>query len=653
MTVSQPGAFIQTPLEPSSPRHDSRLPAAHLSQALISGCSLLLRYGVALVSASLAVLIRTLLTPLWGYQLPFLTLFPAVFFSAWYGGLGPGLVTTALCAAAAAYLWLAPFHSFAIAQSADVVGLGLAVLVMLLITWLTAARQRSEAAERVQREQLQVILSSIGDAVIVTDAQGLVTFMNPTARALTGWQHGAVGQPLTTVFTIVNEETRRPGENPVTKVLRTGTVVGLTNHTVLRTQDGREIPIDDSGAPLRDAQGRIRGVVLVFHDAAEQRHAEDALRRAHEELAQREASLSEWKNRYETAARASGQILFHWYPATGTMTWGPHLEDILGYSATELVGIADFLALVHPESRVGAEAAVGLRTAQEPAQLEYRLRRKDEKYVWMTATSLHLPRDDQSAPVEIVGFLADITARKEAEETLARHAAELQRANADLRQVAYISAHDLQEPVRQMSLYTQRLSQRYRDSLDAETREATSFIVEGAERMTAKFTDLVHYLDVDEQVEDRTATDCEEVLRRTLEALQELITANAAVITHDPLPVLIANAKHLHRLFRELLDNALKFCLSVPPRVHIWAERQERGWRFAVRDNGIGLDPQWNDQLFGLFRRLHSHQQYPGTGMGLAICKKIVELHGGRIWVESTPDQGSIFYFTLSDIEAG
>lgn len=132
----------------------------------------LLRYGVALLSAVLAVFIRSLLTPLWGGQLPFLTLFPAVLVSAWYGGLGPGLVTTALCAAAAAYLWLTPLYSLDVAQPADVIGLVLAVLVMLLISWLTAARQRSEEAERMQREQFQVTLTSIGDAVIVTDAEG-------------------------------------------------------------------------------------------------------------------------------------------------------------------------------------------------------------------------------------------------------------------------------------------------------------------------------------------------------------------------------------------------------------------------------------------------------------------------------------------------
>ena len=602
-----------------------------------------------MASAALAILTRSLFTPLWGQQLPFLTLFPAVFLSAWYGGLGPGLVTTVICAFAASYLWLEPSYSLTVIRPAELVGLAFAVLVMLLITWLTAALRRSEETERVQREQLQVILSSIGDGVIVTDAKGRVSFMNPTAHTLTGWQQEVAGQPLSTVFAIVNEETRQSVENPVSKVLRTGTVVGLANHTVLQTKEGREIPIDDSAAPIRDAKGSIHGVVLVFHDVTEHRRSQDALRRAHEELAEREAILNEWKNRYETAAQASGQILFNWQPATGMMTWGPHLEDILGYTAAELMGISDFLALVHPESPMNAETAVGLLKNQEPTPLEYRLRRKDESYIWITATGLSLPYENKNAPAEIVGFLSDINARKETEAALARHTLDLQRANADLRQVAYVSAHDLQEPVRQMSLYSQRLNQRYRDSFDSETRETVDFIVEGAQRMTAQFTALMHYLEVDEQAEDRDTTDCEEVLRRTLEALREPIRVNAAIITHTPLPVLIANGKQLYRVFYELIDNALKFCLSVPPRVQVWADRQEQGWQFGVRDNGIGIDPQWAGQLFGFFRRFHPHQQYSGTGMGLAICKKIIERHGGRIWVESHSGHGATFLFTISD----
>jgi two-component system, sensor histidine kinase and response regulator len=236
----------------------------------------------------------------------------------------------------------------------------------------------------------------------------------------------------------------------------------------------------------------------------------------------------------------------------------------------------------------------------------------------------------------------------ELERRVAERTADLQRVNEDLRQVAYISAHDLQEPVRQVGVYTQKLAKRYGDTRDAETVEAMDFIIEGAQRMAAQFNDLMRYLEVDERGQEKAATDCEEVLQRALEPLRGPVSASGATVTHDPLPTVEANAHQLQIIFHELLDNALKFCNSAPPRVHVWATRQERGWRFAIRDNGIGIDPQYYGRLFGFFRRL-DRQRYEGTGMGLAICKKIVERHGGRIWIEPTPGGGTTLLFTIGD----
>ena len=167
--------------------------------------------------------------------------------------------------------------------------------------------------------------------------------------------------------------------------------------------------------------------------------------------------------------------------------------------------------------------------------------------------------------------------------------------------------------------------------------------------MQAQFADLRHYLEVDELGYSVTTTDCEALLGKALEALREPLTARGATVTHDPLPTLDANAHQLQLVFQELLDNALKFHNDVPSKIRVWAKREAGGWCFAVRDNGIGIDPQYQGQLFGLFRQLQRYTAYPGTGMGLAICKKIIERHGGRIWVESTPGDGATFYFTIRD----
>lgn len=236
----------------------------------------------------------------------------------------------------------------------------------------------------------------------------------------------------------------------------------------------------------------------------------------------------------------------------------------------------------------------------------------------------------------------------ELEQRVADRTADLQRANEDLRQVAYISAHDLQEPVRQVGVYTQKLAQYYGKSGDTEVREAMDFIIEGTKRMAAQFNDLMRYLEVDEQGQERTVIDCQDLLRRTLEKLQEPMRVSGATITYDPLPTITANAHQLQLVFQELLDNTLKFHDGAPPRVHVWAVRQEQNWRFAIRDNGIGIDPQFYDRLFGFFRRLDRYR-YEGTGMGLAICKKIVERHGGKIWIEPTPGGGTTLLFTIRD----
>jgi light-regulated signal transduction histidine kinase (bacteriophytochrome) len=170
-------------------------------------------------------------------------------------------------------------------------------------------------------------------------------------------------------------------------------------------------------------------------------------------------------------------------------------------------------------------------------------------------------------------------------------------------------------------LYAQKLTKRFRHTLDAETTEATGFIVEEAKRMAVQLNDLMRYLDVDSTDQGGIPTDCEAVLQHALETLQDTITSSGATVTHDPLPTVAANAAQLQLVFQHLLDNALKFRAAAPPRVHVWTERDGNGWRFAVRDNGIGIDPQWTGQLFGFFKRLHPRSTYPGTGMGLALCK--------------------------------
>ena len=217
----------------------------------------------------------------------------------------------------------------------------------------------------------------------------------------------------------------------------------------------------------------------------------------------------------------------------------------------------------------------------------------------------------------------------------------------ELRQFAYVASHDLQEPLRMVTSYVQLLAQRYHDQLDAEAQEFIGYAVEGAQRMHALIVDLLSYSRMERQAEEWTETDGEAVVEQAVHDLRLAVAESGAVVTHDALPTVTAVPGQLRQLLENLLSNALKFRGPEPPRIHISAQRQGTEWVFSVRDNGIGLDPLHATRIFQMFQRLHTHREYPGTGIGLAICKKIVQRHGGRIWVESELGKGATFFFTL------
>jgi light-regulated signal transduction histidine kinase (bacteriophytochrome) len=244
-------------------------------------------------------------------------------------------------------------------------------------------------------------------------------------------------------------------------------------------------------------------------------------------------------------------------------------------------------------------------------------------------------------------FVRDITARKRAAEALERKARELAASNAELEQFAYAASHDLQEPLRMIASYTQLLARRYRGKLDGDADDFMRFIVEGAERMQTLIRDLLAYSRAGRAAQTPARVDLQDCIHASLANLRAMLEESAAAVEVGLLPEFVGQRSQLIQLFQNLIGNALKYHGADPPRVHVSAERRGREWLFSVRDNGIGIDPQYREQVFDLFRRLHSRNEYAGTGIGLAICKKIVESHGGRIWVESEPDRGSAFYFTL------
>ena len=266
------------------------------------------------------------------------------------------------------------------------------------------------------------------------------------------------------------------------------------------------------------------------------------------------------------------------------------------------------------------------------------------------------PRDErvieiaQTAGIQIGQFIARLQAEaalREANDALERQAQELMRSNSELQQFAYVASHDLQEPLRMISSYTQLLQRRYGERLDNEAKEFMAYVVDGAGRMKQLIEDILAYSRVGTRSREFRATAGEAALKKALVNLRGSIEANHATVTNDALPTVEADEAQLVQLFQNLIGNALKFKGDEAPRIHVTASEQPDTCEFGVRDNGIGIDPQYFDRIFMVFQRLHSKGEYPGTGIGLAICKKVVDRHGGRIRVESQPGKGSTFYFTI------
>jgi PAS domain S-box-containing protein len=327
-------------------------------------------------------------------------------------------------------------------------------------------------------------------------------------------------------------------------------------------------------------------------------------------------------------------------------SWNKGAEQIYGYSAEEVLGkTVSILAPSYLDEET-IKLSKMVKKGKMFHQFETLRIRKDGKII---NVSINLsPVFDASAKLTATSFITrDVTELKEAEKMLKLKLEELRRSNEELEQFAYVSSHDLQEPLRMISSYLQLLQRRYQGKIDEKADKYIYFAVDGAARMQVLINDLLEFSRVTTRAGEPEPIDSELVLKQSLSNLDLYIKQNRATVSHDTLPEVMADSTQLAQVFQNLIANGIKFHGEEAPQIRISAERKTNEWLFSVQDNGIGIDPQYSDKIFEVFKRLHNKEEYPGTGIGLAVCKKIVERHGGRIWVESELGKGSTFYFTL------
>ncbi len=332
-------------------------------------------------------------------------------------------------------------------------------------------------------------------------------------------------------------------------------------------------------------------------------------------------------------------------------SWNPGAERMNGYSAAEVIG--KHFSLFYPKEDVQAgKPEYELKVAAAEGRIEdegWRVRKDGHKF-WANVVITAF----RDASGRLAGFwkiTRDLTERKLAEEKLRETATDLARSNAELEQFAYVASHDLQEPLRAVSGCVQILQKRYGDQLDDRARGLIQHSVEGAVRMQTLINDLLAYSRVTSKAQPLEPVDSGKVLKSALLNLDTAIKESNTTISYNGLPTVEADPVQLSQLFQNLVGNAVKYRGDRAPEVTVDALKEERYWHFRIKDNGIGIDPQYFDRIFRLFQRLHTRREYTGTGIGLALCKKIVERHGGKIWVESEPDKGSTFHFTLPAVE--
>jgi PAS domain S-box-containing protein len=490
-------------------------------------------------------------------------------------------------------------------------------------------RKHAEELLRESEEKYRLIAESSDDWVYWLTPERKLRYNSPSCEKVTGYSLTDFKNNPNLFIEIIH-----PDDNAIVekhyRIIQEETGLHDLEYRII-TKTGKTRWISHSCKPVYDQEGRYAGRSGNNRNVTERKKAEQALYESEESF----RAVTENANDAIIVILGNGLHVFA----------NRRASEITGYSFKEMATIG-LKGYAHPDELPMLNEHIKKRLAGEdvPNQYETVIVNKQGKAVPIEITAAKSLWQGQPSDIVVI---RDITERKHSQEALQKSIVDLKRSNEELEQFAYVASHDLQEPLRMVSSYTQLIERRYRDKLDQDANDFINFAVDGANRMQRLINDLLDYSRVTTRGRKFEPVDVSSIIGQVFIYLQNRIEETHAIITQDDLPMINADEIQIQRLFQNLIDNAIKFRGKETPHVNISSYRENNFYVFTVSDNGLGIDQQYSDKIFQIFQRLNTSREYPGTGIGLAICKRIVERHGGKIWFESELGKGTKFFFTI------
>lgn len=512
------------------------------------------------------------------------------------------------------------------------------IISLLSVTRDITERKRSEEDNIFKVE----LLNRIGQAVIATDMEGTISFWNKAAEEIYGWTtYDAIGKNIIDVTPAIQSIEQA---NEIMTQLSMGHT--WEGEFLVKHKNGSSFPVFVTDSPIYDRNNKLCGVIGISTNITERKKTEEDILKSNE--------------RFINVSKATFDAIWDWDINKKELYLGDGFKELFGYEFdNNNTQFLTWASHIHPDDR---EKVINNRLNKiiDPNEInwkdEYRYIRADGSIAYVSDRGILLRND--SGTYQMIGAMQDVTNLKEKEiaitqlnQNLKKHIKKLAASNEELERFAYVSSHDLQEPLRMVSSFLQLLQKKYDGQLDDTAQKYINFAVDGADRMKILILDLLEFSRIGSLAAEHTVIDVSEVVTKTRMVLKTAIDESQAKINVSFLPKVCGNESQLLQLFQNLISNAIKYREGVIPEIEINYSETPGEWQFSVQDNGIGIDAKYYDKIFIIFQRLHSKKQYSGTGIGLAICKKIAELHGGKIWVESSKGNGSKFYFTISKLQ--